>query len=280
MANQPFRIRTMTRAEVDLAIDWAAVEGWNPGIHDAGCFHAADPDGFLVGLLGDEPIGGISVVAYDDRFGFLGLYIVRPAYRGRGFGIALWNAGMARLGERIVGLDGVVEQQPNYRRAGFALACRNERYEGVGGGAAPDGVVALSDVPFDGIANYDSRLFGARRPAFLERWLAQPRAQARAVVTDGVLAGYGVIRACRHGHKIGPLFADSPDLAEALYASLVAGVPGEPVFLDVPQANADAVALAQRHDMRSVFQTARMYRGGDPEIPVARVFGVTTFELG
>ncbi|MDP6805889.1 MAG: GNAT family N-acetyltransferase [Rhodospirillales bacterium] len=270
----------MRRAEVDLAMDWAAAEGWNPGIHDADCFHAADPDGFLLGLLEDEPIGGISVVAYDERFGFLGLYIVRPEYRGRGFGIALWNAGMARLGARNIGLDGVVEQQPNYRRAGFALAYRNERYEGVGGGMAPDGVVALSQVGFDGIAHYDARMFGVRRPAFLERWLAQPRSQARAVVTDGALSGYGMIRACRHGHKIGPLFADSPDLAEALYASLVAGVPGEPVFLDVPQANADAVALAQRHHMRPVFQTARMYRGGDPAIPVERVFGVTTFELG
>ncbi|HLA33082.1 MAG TPA: GNAT family N-acetyltransferase, partial [Pseudomonas sp.] len=31
----------MTRAEVDLAIDWAAAEGWNPGLHDADCFYAA-----------------------------------------------------------------------------------------------------------------------------------------------------------------------------------------------------------------------------------------------
>lgn len=30
-------IRNMTRNEVDLAIEWAAKEGWNPGIHDADC---------------------------------------------------------------------------------------------------------------------------------------------------------------------------------------------------------------------------------------------------
>ena len=35
----------MSRAEVDLAIDWAAGEGWNPGRHDADCFHGADPGG-------------------------------------------------------------------------------------------------------------------------------------------------------------------------------------------------------------------------------------------
>jgi hypothetical protein len=58
----------MSRREVDLAIDWAAAEGWNPGWHDADCFHAADPNGFLLGLLGNEPIATISAVRYGASF--------------------------------------------------------------------------------------------------------------------------------------------------------------------------------------------------------------------
>ncbi len=38
-----FVVRRMTRSEVDLALDWAAAEGWNPGVHDAESFYAADP---------------------------------------------------------------------------------------------------------------------------------------------------------------------------------------------------------------------------------------------
>jgi hypothetical protein len=41
------------------------------------------------------------------------------------------------------------------------------------------------------------------------------------------LAGYGVIRPCRQGHKIGPLFASSPEIAEALFNGLVSPVPSE-----------------------------------------------------
>ena len=67
-----YTIRTMTRQEIDIAIDWAAAEGWNPGLHDADCFYAADPHGFLIGLLGDEPIATISAVKYGASFGFLG----------------------------------------------------------------------------------------------------------------------------------------------------------------------------------------------------------------
>ena len=51
MHNNVYSIRTMTQDEVELAIDWAAREGWNPGLHDAACYYAADPNGFLVGLL-------------------------------------------------------------------------------------------------------------------------------------------------------------------------------------------------------------------------------------
>jgi len=113
MVDTNFTISAMTRAELDLAVDWAAAEGWNPGLHDAGCFYAADPGGFLMGRLGDEPAAVISVVKYGSGFGFLGFYIVHPKYCAKGLGLRLWNAGMARLHGRCVGLDGVVAQQGN-----------------------------------------------------------------------------------------------------------------------------------------------------------------------
>jgi len=53
------------------------------------------------------------------------------------------------------------------------------------------------------------------------------------------------------------------------------------VFLDVPLPNADAVALAERHGLRGVFETARMYAGGNaPACELQRVYGITSFELG
>ena len=123
-------IRPMSRAELDLAIGWAAEEGWNWGVADAQCFHAADPQGFLMAFCDGEPVASISVVRYEAAFAFLGFYIVRPPFRGRGYGLRLWQAGMARLEGRTVGLDGVVAQQANYARSGFVLAHRNIRFGG------------------------------------------------------------------------------------------------------------------------------------------------------
>ena len=273
----------MTQQEVATAIEWAAAEGWNPGLHDAACFYAADPNGFLVGLLEDEPVATISVVKYGASFGFLGLYIVKPAHRGQGYGLQLWNAGLAHLGQRTIGLDGVVAQQTNYRHSGFELAYRNIRYRGTGVVHVPKDlrIVPLSSVPFDEVNAYDRLSFPADRSVFLKGWIRQPQSKAIGILHGGKLSGYGVIRTARIGYKIGPLFADEPDLAEALFNALAAWVPDNAaIYLDTPETNPAAVMLAERHGMTVVFETARMYAGCAPDLPMRRVFGVTTFELG
>ena len=136
-------------------------------------------------------------------------------------------------------------------------------------------------MPWQDVAAYDAPLFPADRESFLRRWIGRPGATALGVVRDGALRGYGVMRPCRIGHKVGPLVADDPDVAEALFSTLRAALrTDEPVFLDVPEVNPAAVSMAERDGMDVVFETARMYRGAEPDVPMHRRFGVTTFELG
>lgn len=274
----------MTRQEIDIAIDWAAAEGWNPGLYDANCFYGADPNGFLIGLLEDEPIAAISAVKYGDSFGFLGFYIVKPEYRDKGYGIQIWNAGLAYLRGRTIGLDGVVDQQSNYQNSGFRLAYRNIRYQGIGGGyfSMDSDIMQLSNpLLFDEIYAYDKLFFPDNRMQFLKCWINQPESTALGIRQNGMLAGYGVLRIGRSGYKIGPLFANTPELAEQLFLALKAHAPeGAPIFLDTPEVNSAAIDLAKRHNMIVAFETARMYRGESPDLPVNRLFGVTTFELG
>ena len=275
-----YQIRAMSRSELELAIGWARDEGWNPGLHDATPFHAADPGGFLVGMLDGRPIRSISVVRYGDTFGFLGFYIVIPEERGRGYGYAMWRAGMARLAGRLVGLDGVPAQQDNYRRSGFELAYRNVRYGGTALTGGTDGLLDARKVPFEQLLAFDARLFPAPRPGFLAAWISLPQSRALAAVEDGELRGFGVRRRCGIGHKIGPLYAASRAIAERLFDGLCEDVAGEPVFLDVPEPNAEAVALAEGRDLAPAFETARMYTGPAPALELMHVYGVTTFELG
>ncbi|MGF6805243.1 GNAT superfamily N-acetyltransferase [Paraburkholderia sp. Clong3] len=275
-----FLVRNMAFREVDLAVEWAAAEGWNPGLDDARCFWNADPNGFFVGTWRGEPVACISAVAYDERFGFIGLYIVKPAFRARGFGLRTWQHAMRYLGDRTIGLDGVVAQQQNYQKSGFQLAYRNIRFQGVVQAASTPSLTNAREVPFAQLVAYDSACFSTARPRFLADWIAQPQALALADVRNAQIRGYGVLRRCGTGYKIGPLFADDARIANDLFDGLVASVAGEVIAFDVPEVNSAAIALAERYGMVSAFETARMYTRTPPAIPVQRVFGVSSFELG
>jgi GNAT superfamily N-acetyltransferase len=276
------RIRMMKPGEIAIAADWAAAEGWNPGLADTACFATVDPDGFFIAEYGDAPAATISCVNYDERFSFLGFYIVRPDLRGRGFGLRIWNAAIAHAGARTIGLDGVVARQENYRKSGFALAYPNVRYGGrvSPSSSPPADIVALGQVPFAAVEADDATVFPAPRTAFLSCWLAAPGHVGRALVRDGRLAAWGVIRPCRTGYKIGPLNADDRAAAEAVFTALITVVGGGEIFLDAPSVNRDAVALAHDHGLAPVFETARMYTGPIRPLRLERVFGITTFELG
>lgn len=272
-------IRVMGRADLDRAADWAAAEGWNPGLQDAVAFQAADPLGFLMGFRGDEPVACISVVRYGAGFGFLGFYIATSAARGKGLGYAVWQAGMKHLSGRIVGLDGVPAQQANYRKSGFNLAWRNVRYAGAAPAGSAAGLADARSLPFDQLAAYDRRFFPESRDAFLSAWLGLPGHKALAVLREGEIAGLGVIRPCRAGHKIGPLYAADRGTADRLVLGLCAGIEGE-VSLDLPEPNADAVKLATGFGWTPAFETARMYTGPEPTIDKAGLYGITSYELG
>jgi GNAT superfamily N-acetyltransferase len=276
------RIRSMRPDEISIAVSWAAAEGWNPGLADDLCFAAADPDGFFIGELDGAPAATVSCVNYGESFAFLGFYIVREDLRGRGYGLRIWDAAINHAGSRVIGLDGVVAQQENYRKSGFKLAYANVRYGGtVEAPAAPQGgVIALGDLPLAAVKAYDATVFPAPRTAFLRRWIGTPTHVGRALVRDGALAGWGVIRPCRKGRKIGPLFADDRAAAEAVLSALLASVGEGEVFLDVPSINRDAISLAENLGLAPVFETARMYTGAIPHLQLERVFGVTSFELG
>lgn len=279
MTSAAVTIRRMTSADLGLAVEWAAGEGWNPGLHDAEAFFAADPHGFFIAELNGQAVGCISAVAYDDYFGFMGFYIVKKELRHLGIGMQLWNASLDYMGSRTIGADGVVEMLEKYGQFDFRIAHQNARYEGLG--SETQSVLAeLSRVPFEELERYDSRFFPAPRTAFLKSWISRPGTRGQVALNNGSISGYGVIRPCWQGFKIAPLFADSPEIAEELFRSLSGLAVAQPIFLDIPVCNQDAVRLVEGQGMLKVFETARIYRGTPPELPLDSIYGVTSFELG
>jgi GNAT superfamily N-acetyltransferase len=278
-----FVITAMTQQELnDIAIPWAQKEGWNPGLYDAESFYAQDPHGFFVARLNDEIIGCCSAVTYEDIFAFFGLYVVKEGFRNQGYGIQMTRHRLAYVGSRMVGLDGVLDMCDKYANLGFRTAHLNIRHEGI----APliveldKHVYPIQSEMIPDINNYDRHYFPATRPLFLDKWLSPPAGSVFVYIEQNKIQGYGVIRQCFNGHKIGPLFAETPNIADKILQALLSRIPGETFFLDTPEPNQAALALATKYNTKVCFKTLRMYMHGQPNINLDHVFGITTFELG
>lgn len=278
-----YTIRKMKESEVQYAISWAQQEGWNPGIDDAHCFYQADPQGFFIGLLDEEPIAVGSAVIYDESYAFCGLYIVKKEYRAHGYGLSLTEERLKYVENRVTGIDGVLENVSKYERLGYVASHKQIRYEWTGQPTPSTypAIVDLKTIPFPQVEAFDRKYFPAPRSNFLHCWIRQSSGHALGYLKDQQLSGYGVIRKCVQGYKIGPLFAQAPAIAQALFEALCAKTTEGPVYLDIPEPAQNAQSLVKHYGMTPKFEVIRMYRNGLPDVNLNDdIYGITTFELG
>jgi len=281
-----FSLRQLDFQQVETLVSWAAAEGWNPGPHDALAFWQTDPEGFVGYFEQDELIAGGSIVSYDGLFGFMGFFIVKPEYRSKGIGKQLWLSRRDRLLKRLqngasIGMDGVLAMQDFYRKGGFELAFRDERYERKGETFnVHKNITSYSEKYLQKLQLMDSFCFGVPRTKFLHYWLQLPESRTFTFIENQELKGYVLLRKAGTGYKIGPLFAETFTVAEALYQACLNAVLNESVFLDIPVTNPHAVKLVNAYQAEYVFECGRMYYGKPPTIPIQKIFGITTFELG
>jgi len=275
-------IERMGEQDIEVAVSWAKAEGWNPGLNDGHCFYQTDPKGFFVGKLKGEIIAVGSAVAYDENYGFCGFYIVDEAHRHQGYGLELTLERLAYMGERNVGIDGVLDMCDKYARLGYQMAHKNSRYRGqMRLAKIPcEAIVDAREIDFEHLLTYDARHFFTQREAFLKPWIEQDNALALAYVGDGRIKGFGVIRECFEGYKIGPLFADNEQVADTLFNHLVHHIDGAVFLLDIPEVNTSAQALVSEYGLSLVFETGRMYLRGEPDLPLDDIYGITSLELG
>ena len=273
----------MDQAGVNQAMAWAESEGWQPGITDSEPFFAADPSGFYRGVIGEQTIATLSMVRGSPEVAFVGLYIVESAFRGQGLGRQLWDEVLGRFEGTTLGLDAVPEQVETYASDEFKPAYGTARYSTDAGMLpAPDPtgeIVPGTAVEFDAVVGFDARHFFGPRAGFLREWISGEGRESVVALEDGHIAGFAASRQTTIGHRIGPVFTASQDVASQLILTLSAGLEG-PVAIDIPQPNSAALQLVESLGMTRSFETTRMYRGPEPDLPLEEIFGITTLELG
>ena len=286
-----------------ISVEGALNEGWRPSLDDSEVFFSTDPHGHFVGELDGKPISCLSAVKHSDDFVFFGYYIVDEAYRGKGYGLAIFNHVMmvVKTSDKLnLALDSVVDAVPLYEIHGFKRAWTNRRMEFdisycvslLEKFTSPIdiSVQPAKQVNQDLLSAYDTTVFGAPHDVFLKSVLNAPNTLSFAATNpNGDVLGFVAARRTireEDGWRIGPLFADGAQIARSLLKHVFGEVAKElqkrkVVTMDVPyDLNPEADAVAKELNGSLVFDCIRMFTKEIPVFPKQKVFGVATVEFG
>ncbi len=293
--NDLLTIRTLKISDINHVTQWSRDEGFAPGNGDVGIYKHTDQQGLWIGCINNKPIGCIAGVKYNSSYGFIGLFLVVKKFRGKGYGLELWKHALKHLSDLpCIGLEAAPDRVKDYTNWGFKLSSSTTRWKWEGSDhlLGIDNNISLKDIkilegemiPRSVVQTYDAKREASPRPHFLSDWLNHPAGNVLALIdSQGLCHGFGRIRPCLlksgEGWRIGPLLADTPQLAEVLIRKLVIRHPGV-VLIDVPELNSFAPLLLNNLGFERMSETFRMYRGTQPPISMSELYGLACLELG
>jgi len=257
-------------------------EGWNPGLYDGVAFFQSDPEGFFLAEYNGGMTGGISVVRYAGSLAVIGNHFVLPPFRGKGIGRKLWEHALEAAGDRIIRVNGLPEGKEFYESYGFRSIGNVIRYGGsiFAEGRISDDIYSAHDIDFRRLAAFDAGFFGVSRASFIRSWIETPAMVCLCLLKEGELRGWGCMRRCRKGWRLGPVFAHSYDFAEELLRHFAMQTIAESVYIEVAEANVQAIRLAFAMGMTPWEARLKLYKGEQDTEPIDQIFGFTTVDIG
>lgn len=269
MILEPFRTEDIT-----FFLRLAAEEGWVAEAWELEFLLSRFPQGCCAARTDSGETAGFVTSLRHERSGWIGNLIVRPEYRGRGIGEALFRMALERLresGVETVWLTASKAGMPLYRKSGFTRIDTIIRWSGNGRQqhAAPRAMAAGTAV--DPLLNdIDGLVWGDRRAALLSVTAGRGRLMRRE-------SGFVVIQPCGDAWQLGPFSAPGYRTADALLKTALHAIPYEtPVCLDAPASNRTALLLFNRSRMRISGSAELMYAGVKPAYRPELLYGLAT----
>ena len=278
-------IRQMSPGDLLAAMRLKQAAGWNQSAQDWANIMALEPEGCWVYEAEGKVAGSTTVICYGQELAWIGMVLVLPEFRGRGYARLLMEHALGFLGQRqvrAIRLDATDMGRPLYAKLGFQDECAIERW------AAPataiprpqprTGLAPLQNM--SELAALDRQAFGAGRTPVIERLAACfPAESLRAA------KGFAMARPGSGAHFLGPCVAADAATARGLIETLLAAHAGEAVFWDLLPENDEAVRLARELGFECRRRLVRMVLGEVEHVETTRgnaalQFATAGFEYG
>jgi GNAT superfamily N-acetyltransferase len=238
--NEPVIYRTMSSEDIPGGLRLCRQSRWNQLAEDWTELLALCPQGGRVALLKDEIVGSIITLNYENRFTWIGMLLVDPACRGKGVGSELFSLSLRVFPELSPQrLDATPQGRPVYQRFGFQDEYELMRMQLAAGSRHKPmntrlSVRSIAAEDLGVVFPWDYQVFGADRKHLLEWAFQQAPEYAWVVEEEGNLRGYCFGRHGHHFEQVGPVVADSSEIAILLLSSALSARPDCSFIVDVP----------------------------------------------
>lgn len=249
----------------------SGAEGWNQTSGDWELL-ADDPGSkCLCTLAGDKVVGTAASINYSDDVAWIGMVLVDREFRGRGLSHLMLRELFRKLEPvRCLKLDATPAGHPVYLKLGFldeyiirrmtttAISLKNIRLSGL------SQVFPIEKSDLADIIAFDQRVFGANRSQLI-RYLHDAFPQkCRMVRHENRIRGFVLGRSGTRFHHIGPLMADSEEVARILLADSLIRMEGKPAVVDAPDGGQSWIEFLRSAGFAEQRHFIRMYRYENP----------------
>jgi GNAT superfamily N-acetyltransferase len=280
MTAQPL-VRPMQPADADAALALSREAGWNQTADD---WRFMLGEGRALGVYetGRGWVASSLVLPLGPGLSWISMVLVAGERRRRGLGTMLLERCIAVRGDGAVpGLDATELGRPVYLPLGFEDLYPISRWvlEGPLAGCAPSHstIRALTGSDMRTVVAFDetrSRMHRSHVLAYL-----RDRGPGLVAEHDGRVVGYAMARPGRTAAQIGPVVAETPEIACALLARMAEG--SGRTLIDVPDAHAGLTDLLRHSGATRERGYTRMTLGRFPGLDEpCKVYALAGPELG
>ncbi|MHC4432372.1 MAG: GNAT family N-acetyltransferase [Planctomycetota bacterium] len=257
------KIRRMTIDDLGLGIRLSAEAGWNQTGADWRRFIELEPQGCFVGELNGRSVGTTTTCVFR-KTAWIAMVLVDMSARHKGVGTTLLKHSIEYLQSRrvkTIRLDATSFGQPIYEKLGFEVDYELARFEGVAPASKECSAAVEATPAMSGdLLEFDKRMTGLERGTLLSRLFEEFPENLRVVKRSGEIEGFVTMRPGANAVRIGPCTA-TPDVGPALLSDALNSCTGEPVLIDVPSDNVEAVKVAKSGSLTIKHTLTRMSRG-------------------
>jgi ribosomal protein S18 acetylase RimI-like enzyme len=274
------QLRTMTETDIPAGMRLKELAGWNQTRADWERFLSASPRGCFVADVDGCVRGTATTICYENRFAWVGMVLVDPAYRSRGIGTKLLERAIEHLDQQrvpTIKLDATPHGKPLYEKLGFVSEYEIERWTlkrpaaAIATAADRTEEETLPPQLLDFLCKADREVFGADRASLLKSLHAHAPSLTAGIWNSGAFEGYAFARQGSFADHLGPWIATNAGTARQLLEEFTTHSRREILIADCLKSNSFALDLLQSFGFTHSRLLTRMYRGpnvfrGRPEL--------------